>query len=134
MGSVRSLAIEECAHEEKSTSRAFGKEKLSRRYKCDDGISMVAARISAPEKGERSKLLHNRTGRNRNSKMDRKRRQREMNDVTVYRIVRDRDGNLPTAFQLRQQLKKQCFNQVRNVELTYLGKWDDLELLKQAKD
>ena len=57
-----------------------------------------------------------------------------MNDVTVYRIVPDRDGNLPTAFQLRQQLKKQSFNQVQNVELTYLGRWDDLEFLKQAKD
>ena len=57
-----------------------------------------------------------------------------MNDVTVYRIVPDKYGNVPTAFQLRHKLKKQSFHQVKNVELTYLGSWDDLELLKQAKD
>ena len=54
--------------------------------------------------------------------------------VTVYRIEPDKDGKTPLALELRQKLKKQCFNQVENVELTYLGKWDDLELLKQTKD
>jgi hypothetical protein len=54
--------------------------------------------------------------------------------VTVYRIEPDKDGRIPSAFELSQKLKKQSFNQVENLELTYLGKWDDLELLKQAKN
>ncbi len=54
--------------------------------------------------------------------------------VTVYRIEPDKDGTIPSALELRQKLKKQCFNQVEDVKLTYLGKWDDLELLKQAKN
>ena len=54
--------------------------------------------------------------------------------VIVYRIEPDKDGKIPSALELRQKLKKQSFNQVQNVKLAYLGKWDDLELLKQAKD
>ena len=54
--------------------------------------------------------------------------------VTVYKIEPDKDGKIPSALELRQKLKKQSFNKVQNVKLTYLGKWDDLELLKQAKD
>ena len=54
--------------------------------------------------------------------------------VTVYKIEPDKDGKIPSALELRQKLKKQSFNQVQNVKLAYLGKWDDLKLLKQAKD
>ena len=54
--------------------------------------------------------------------------------VTVYRIEPDKDGTIPSALELRQKLKKQSFNQVKNVKLAYLGAWVDLELLKQAKD
>ncbi len=54
--------------------------------------------------------------------------------VTVYKIEPDKDGKIPSALALRQKLKKQSFNQAQNVKLAYLGKWVDLELLKQAKD
>lgn len=55
-------------------------------------------------------------------------------NVTVYRIEPDKDGKITSALEHRQKLNKYNFNQLQNVKLAYLGKWDDLELLKQAKD
>lgn len=54
--------------------------------------------------------------------------------VTVYHIVPDKDGNVPSALELRQKLKKQSLNQVKNVEVTYVGNWDDLKLFEHVQE
>lgn len=57
-----------------------------------------------------------------------------MSDVTVYRIIPDKDGNVPSALELRQKLKRQPFNKVENVEVNHVGNWRNLKLFEHAQE